>query len=165
MKLWWLLIGVVLLAQVEVSPAHAQQRLFTPENGFSGESEGNGSLRLFFGPRRSFHVRSHGQRESDGTFTLEQTIAVEGQNPRTRSWSIRQVTPLHYTATLSDAAGAVSGHTSGQRLSLKYRVRGPLVMHQTLELMPDGKTIDNVGRITLLGIPVGFLRETIRRED
>jgi hypothetical protein len=38
-------------------------------------------------------------------------------------------------------------------------------MHQTLELMPDGKTIDNVGKITLLGIPVGRLHETITRKD
>lgn len=164
MKLWWLLIGV-LLAQIGALPAHAQQRLFTPENGFSGSSEGHGSLKLFFGPRRAFHVRSHGQGESDGSFTLEQTIAFEWQNPKTRSWTIREVTPLHYAATLSDAAGAVSGHASGQRLFLKYRVKGPFVMHQTLELMPDGKTIDNVGRITLLGIPVGFLHETIRRVD
>ena len=37
------------------------------------------------------------------------------------------------------------------------------MMHQTLELMLDGKTIDNVGRVTLLGIQVGSVRETIRR--
>ena len=52
----------------------------------------------------------------------------------------------------------------GSRLLLEYRVKGPLVMHQTLELMPDGKTIDNVGKVTLLGIPVGRLHETITRK-
>jgi hypothetical protein len=36
-------------------------------------------------------------------------------------------------------------------------------MHQELQLMPDGKTIDNVGTITLLGIPLGHLHETITR--
>jgi hypothetical protein len=36
-------------------------------------------------------------------------------------------------------------------------------MNQELELLPDGKTIDNVGTITLLGIPVGHLHETIAR--
>jgi hypothetical protein len=36
-------------------------------------------------------------------------------------------------------------------------------MNQELELLPDGKTIDNVGTITLLGIPVGQLHETITR--
>ena len=164
MKLRWLLI-IILLAQLTVLPAHAQQILFTPENGLSGWSEGDGSLRLFLGQRRAFHVRSYGQSQSDGSFTLKQTIAFEGQETQSRSWIIRQVTPLHYTGTLSDAVGTVSGHTSGKRLSLKYRVKGPLVMHQILELMPDGKTIDNVGRITLLGIPVGFMHETSRRGD
>jgi hypothetical protein len=36
-------------------------------------------------------------------------------------------------------------------------------MHQELELKPDGKTINNVGTITLLGIPVGHLQEIITR--
>ena len=31
--------------------------------------------------------------------------------------------------------------------------------------MPDGKTIDNVGVITLFGIPIGHLHETITRRD
>jgi hypothetical protein len=36
-------------------------------------------------------------------------------------------------------------------------------MNQQLELLPDGKTIDNVGTITWFGIPVGHLHETITR--
>ncbi len=71
----------------------------------------------------------------------------------------------HYTATLSDAAGPVTGLTNGSRLLLEYRVKGPLILHQTLKLMPDGKTIDNVGKITFLGITVGHLHETITRKD
>lgn len=128
-------------------------------------SEGDGSLKILLGQRRAFHVRSHGQSQPDGSFTLEQSVTFEGKETRTRLWTIREIAPLHYTGTLSDAAGAVSGQTSGQRLSLRYRIKGPFVMHQVLELMPDGRTIDNVGRIRLLGIPVGFMRETIRRVD
>ena len=62
-------------------------------------------------------------------------------------------------------AGPVTGETSGRRLMLRYRLKGPLVMHQTLERMADGTTIENTGRITLLGIPVGWLHETIRRKN
>jgi len=164
MKLQWLLT-IILLAQLAGLPAHAQQVLFTPENGLSGSSQGNGSLRFFLGHPRPFHVHSFGRSGSDGSFTLKQTVAFEGHETQTRSWAIHQVSPLHYAGTLSDAAGTVTGLTSGRRLTLKYRIKGPLVMHQILELMPDGKTIDNVGRITLFGIPVGFLHETIRRED
>lgn len=74
------------------------------------------------------------------------------------------VSPDHYSATLSDAAGPATGSTSGPRLSLRYRVKGPLVMHQELQFMPDGKTIDNAGVITFLGVPVGHLHEIITRQ-
>lgn len=136
---------------------------FTPRNGFSGESEGDGTLKLLFGKARPFHVESHGKEEDDGTFRLQQRVAFEGKRPEDRAWIISTVRPNRYSATLSDAAGPVTGSTAGSHLSLRYRIKGPLVMHQELELMPDGKTIDNVGTITLLGIPVGHLRETITR--
>lgn len=164
MKFRWLLISIFLVPLITL-PAQAQQILFTPENGFSGPSQGNGSLRLFLGHRRAFHVRSLGKIQNDGSFTLDQTITFDGKINQTRSWTIYHVSPLHYTGTLSDAAGPVSGHTSGRVLFLKYRVKGPFVMHQILTLMSDGKTIDNVGRITLLGIPVGFMHEIIRRDE
>lgn len=158
-----MLFACMLSAQLGVLPARAEPVSFTPQSGLSGASRGDGTLRLFLGQPRAFHVQSLGQRASDGSFTLQQTVAYEGKAPERRRWDIQEVTPLHYTGTLSDAAGTVSGHTIGRRLFLKYRIKGPLVMHQALELMPDGKTIDNVGRITLLGIQVGSVHETIRR--
>jgi len=136
---------------------------FTPSAGFGGESEGKGTLKLLLGKPRPFQVQSRGSEQGDGTFRLEQSITFDGAPSQDRVWVISTISPNRYSATLSDAAGPVTGTTSGPRLSLRYRVRGPLVMHQELELMPDGKTIDNVGTITLLGIPVGRLQETIRR--
>ena len=160
-----LLLTSSLLALLAVLPACAEPVTFTPKNGLSGLSRGDGSLKLFLGRPRAFHVQSLGISESDGSFTLKQTVTFDDKTPESRRWDIQEVTPLHDRGTLSNAAGAVSGHTIGRRLFLKYRITGPLVMHQTLELMPDGKTIDNVGRITLLGIQVGSVRETIRRGD
>ena len=160
-----LLLTSIVLTLLMVLPAAAKQVSFTPQNGLSGLSRGEGSLKLFLGSPRVFHVQSLGRSERDGSFTLKQTVTFEGKTPETRRWEIQEVTPLHYTGTLSNAAGTVSGHTIGRRLFLKYRITGPLVMHQTLELMPDDKTIDNVGRITLLGIQIGSVRETIRRGD
>lgn len=159
------LFASILMAQLTAFSAHAQQDLFTPQNGLSGPSHGDGSLKMVFGEPRAFHVRSMGKTQADGSFTLDQTVAFDGEKIQSRRWIIDEVSPLLYTGTLSDAAGAVSGQTSGRRLTLKYRVKGPFVMHQTLKLMPDGKTIDNVGEITLLGLPVGSLHETIRRDD
>jgi len=155
----------MLLAQLLVAPALAQQTLFTPEAGLSGATRGEGTLTMHLWRTRPFRVRSFGARGENGLFNLNQTIIFSREPPMERAWVIRTVAPGRYAGTLTDAAGAVSGHTSGRRLFLRYRVMGPLVMHQVLHLQPDGKTIDNVGRITMLGITVGTLRETIRRDD
>jgi hypothetical protein len=147
-------------------PAHAQHDagVFTPKKGFSGLSEGDGVMRLFWS-HKSFHVESHGFDRQDGLFQLDQVEYFSGEAPETRTWVMRPSDDLHYTATLSGAAGLVTGEASGPRLTLRYRIKGPLVMHQTLTLAADGKSIDNVGRITLLGLPIGSLHELIRRKD
>jgi len=158
----------LLLATIIVSYsslATVPQVEFTPQNGFGGTSEGSGSLVLLFGKPQPFHVESHGRQQSDGTFRLEQKVIFQGKTPQNRVWILTTVSPSHYSATLSDAPGPVTGYSSGPHLSLQYRVKGPLIMHQELQLMPDGRTIDNVGVITLLGVAVGHLHETIIRKD
>ncbi|MEO6519033.1 MAG: DUF3833 family protein [Pseudoxanthomonas sp.] len=160
----WLLAGALTAATVIAPLVAAEPIAFTPENGFGGESVGAGSLKLLLGKPRAFHVTSNGSKLPDGTFRLDQTITFEGETPKVRFWILTAIGDSHYTATLSDAAGPVKGFTSGSHLSLHYRVKGPLVMHQELELSLDGRTIDNVGVITLLGIPVGHMHETITRK-
>ncbi len=165
-KISMLLCGL-LVASMARAPAHAADppRVFTLQTAFAGKSEGNGTLKLFLGKPRRLHVRSHGSVQPDGTFRLEQTVTFAGEAPRDRVWVVSEAGPNRFRAFLSDAAGPVTGQTSGRRLSLRYRARGPFFMRQELELLPDGRTIDNVGVITLLGIPVGRLEETIVRKD
>lgn len=166
MKISALLALVLCISVVSVSARADERSLeFTPHNGFYGHSEGNGMLRLFLGRQRPFHVESHGYDQTDGTFRIDQTVTFQGEPSQQRSWLLKTIRQNHYTATLSDAAGPVTGFTNGSRLLLEYRAKGPLIMHQTLVFMPDGKTIDNVGKITLLGITVGRLHETITRRD
>ena len=167
MKIFAIASGSILVAAIVGSlyAAAEPQLEFTPQNGFNGVSEGNGSLKLLFGRSQPFHVESQGNQQINGTFRLEQKVTFRGETPHDRIWIITTVSPNRYAATLSDAAGPVTGSTSGTRLSLRFRVKGPLVMHQELQLMPDGKTIDNDGVITVLGIPVGHLHETITHKD
>lgn len=164
-KISWLLPALLIAATV-LGPlvARGQSLEFTPRNGFGGESEGRGTLKLFLGKPRPFQVKSSGHAQRDGTFRLDQTITFQGEPPQSRFWILTKSSDNHFTATLSDAAGPVTGVTSGSHLSMQYRIKGPLVMHQELELAPGGRTIDNVGVITILGIPVGHLRETITRQ-
>lgn len=155
-----LLTGLLAMPAFAMAPATPS---FTPQAGFGGSSQGHGTLRLLFAKPRPYRVQSQGHELADGTFRLDQTVVFQGKPPTHRHWILVTQQPGEYTGTLSDAAGSVTGHGEGSRLSLRYRLKGPLVMHQTLNLMPDG-TIDNVGRITLLGVPVGHLHETIVRQ-
>lgn len=168
MRTFALLVLLVLLVTssiIDGSVSHAADfGEFTPEKGFSGDSEGRGSLEFLFGKPRPFHVQSRGIPQDDGSLRLEQTIIFQGEPPQQRVWHISQSGLHRYTGTLSDAAGPVAGTSNGPRLSLKYRIKSLLFMHQELELMPDGRTMTNVGTLTLLGIPVGRLRETISRK-
>ena len=161
-----LLLTIAVAASIVGAPSFAAVKplRFTPENGFNGQSEGNGTLTFLFGNPRPFRVVSRGKTQANGVFRLDQRIYFQGKQPRDRVWFITNVSANHYSATLSDAAGPVKAVTSGSRFTLRYRVMGPLFVRQDLKLMPDGKTIDNVGVITLLGIPVGRLKETIIRK-
>jgi uncharacterized lipoprotein YehR (DUF1307 family) len=166
MKLNCLITQVLFALVLSVSlQAYAQQSEFTPRKVFSGHSEGDGSLRLFFGKQRPFHVESHGYELADSTFRLDQTVTFQGKSPQKRHWIFRSVSSNQFAGTLSDASGAVTGSSNGSHLFLRYRIKGPLIMHQTLQIMPNRRTIDNVGKITLFGIPVGRLRETITLKD
>ncbi len=166
MKFLAMSVFVLCISVVSVlSQTKAETLEFTPQNGFSGQSEGNGKLKLFLGKRRVFHVESHGYEQADGTFRLDQTVTFQGKASQERFWLLKTASQNHFTGTLSDAAGRVTGLTNGSLLRLKYRVKGPLIMHQKLKLLPDGKTIDNVGKIKFLGITIGHLHETITRKD
>ena len=158
MKLFALLL--MSLLALPTYAATSGSTTFTPEAGFGGSSEGTGTLTLLFGKPRPYHVHNEGRVLADGIFRLDQKVVFQGRPPKHRHWLLTTVKPGAYNGTLSDAAGEVSGHTRGARLTLRYRLKGPLFMHQTLKLLPDGN-IDNVGKITLLGIPVGHLHETI----
>lgn len=157
-----LLVAFNVAAAGTASVADAME--FTPQSGFGGDSQGNGCLKLLFGKPRLFQVESHGIQRDNGIFRLEQTINFQGDPPQHRVWFLTTISPHRYSATLSDAAGKVTGTSIGSHLSLRYRIKGPLVMHQELELGQDGRTIDNVGTLTLLGIPVGHMHETITRK-
>ena len=134
-------------------------------DGFVGRSTGDGILRMFGGRSRPFHVESSGAERPDGRRQLDQTVFMSGQPPRNRSWVMTPAGPHQFVGTLSDAAGPVVARADGSRLVLRYRVAGPFVMHQTLDRLPDGRTTANAGRITVLGVPVGRLRETIVHTD
>ena len=158
------IIGIFFAAAAIPALSQGPPTLFTPQSGFSGRSEGDGILHLFLS-RKPFHVESHGFDRPDGSFQLDQAVRFEGKAPEDRTWIITSSDHSRYTGTLTGAAGIVTGESSGSRLTLRYRIKGPIVVHQTLILSPDGRSIDNDGTITLFGIPIGSMHELIRRKD
>jgi hypothetical protein len=143
------------------SPAAAAD--FVPHIFFAGPSEGHGTLKIALRGSQSIHVRSFGRVETDGTLVLDQTIARGDEPPATRQWRIRTVAPGRYAGTLSDAAGPVAGETHGNRLLLRFRMKGGLDAEQWLTLSADGRSADNAMTVKKWGVVVARLRERIER--
>jgi hypothetical protein len=129
---------------------------------FSGNSEGDGTLKLPFS-HEQVHVRSSGHLAHDGTLILDQAVAAGTKAVRQRQWRIREVAPGRYSGTLSDAASPVVGERIGDRLRLRFRMKGGLAAEQWLAVAPDGQTARNRMTVRKFGIVVARLDETIRR--
>lgn len=139
---------------------------FRPEAFFSGVTRGEGTLVQRGKAPRTLHVEGLGQRNSDGTFRLDQTVTFDDGAIEKRTWHLRQLGMDTYTATLSDASGKVTAETKGNMFHLRYLLRQPAVyMEQRLYLQPDGRTVLNVATVTVLGIPWARLSEKIARSE
>jgi hypothetical protein len=149
----------------------ASSPAFIPEEFFAGVTRGFGVVQSTRGvPSRQFTVVSEGRALPDGRFQLDQTI--EQRTPgeanasvAKRTWIITRIDATRYSATLSDAAGPVTGEIHGNLFHLKYRFANPLVtMEQWLYLQPDGRSVLNEGRISLPGIGIARISEIITRD-
>jgi hypothetical protein len=133
---------------------------------FTGRTEGEGTLSVAMQERPvTVRVRGIGRVDPDGTLVLDQRVR-EGSKPvKERQWRIRQIAPGRYAGTLSDADGPVSGELVGERLHLRFKMKGGLTADQWLALDPGGNSVRNVMTVRKLGVRVATLDETIRRRD
>ena len=137
-----------------------------PELFFAGRTRGEGTLAVRGRGSRSFQVEGLGRTGSDGAFRLDQTVTFADGTVETRTFIVRRVDDTHYTGTLSGARGTVTAETLGNRFHLRYLVRQPAVyMEQDLYLQPDGRTALNEATVSVLGLSVARLSETIRKVD
>ncbi|WP_133478969.1 hypothetical protein [Cognatilysobacter segetis] len=151
-----LLLAGALLLHALPSPAD-------PMSMFEGASQGRGDLTLGLGHAKPYTVDNLGRRDADGTLRLHQVVHMAGEPDRSRDWVIHPAGNGTYTFTLSDASGPGVATVEGARLSLRYAPHPGMRMRQVLELSPDGTTLSNTGRISLLGSPIGHLDEMIVR--
>lgn len=136
---------------------------FSALDFFDGASRGEGQLHIVMSGTARVQVDSVGHREGDGTLVLAQIVRRDGKPETKREWRIRETAPGRYTGTLSDAAGPVIGEADGDRLHLRFAMRGGLRADQYLYLAPDRRSARNLMRVTKLGIVVACLDETIRK--
>lgn len=131
---------------------------------FSGTTEGQGRFKVILRTSQEVHVQGHGRMEGD-TLVLDQIVTRDGTPPKPRQWRIRQSGPGRYTGTLTDAKGAITGETVGDRLHLSFTSTGGFAVEQWLVLTPDGRSARNRLTAKKFGVTVATLDETIRKLD
>lgn len=144
----------------------ARPGAFRPDLFFMGRTRGAGTVKVVTSSRpRLLAVRSVGRAAAGGELVLDQSIRVDGK-PSTRTFRIRRAPDGAWVGTLSDAAGPVRATVAGPTMRLAYPMRRfGLRMNQTLTLQSGGRTLLNRATVTLLGIPVARIAETIEKLD
>jgi len=152
------------LSSAPPQPFESASPAMRPEVFFRGRTEGQGELTLRGRAPRSLRVVGEGRQEPDGSFRLDQTVTFGDGEIERRTWHIRANGARTYTGTLSDADGDMKGEVEGNVFHLRYRLRRPAVyVEQRLYLQSDGRTVLNLGEVTILGIPWARLEERIVR--
>lgn len=156
---------LALVACTAAAPPEASQAgtAFDPVAFFTGSTHGEGKLDQIMKGVRTVTVDSVGRPEANGTMTLTQRIAMQGEPPRTRVWKFRPVAPGRHTGTLTDASGPVETVAIGRAIRIRYPMKGGLKVEQWLTALPGGRALDNRMTVTKWGIRVATLRERIEK--
>lgn len=146
-------------------PVRADAPALDPLAFFAGHSRGAATLKIALRQPRAVTVASHGRRSADGAILLDQTVTLAGQPATQRQWQLRRDGTGLIAGSLSDAAGPVSGEVTGNRLHLRFAMKGGLRADQWLALQPGGMVLHNVMIVRKWGLPVARLDEVITRTE
>lgn len=139
---------------------------FRPDLFFAGRTRGTGTVRVATSSRpQILAVQGRGRIGADGALDLDQAVTIDGKTSQ-RSFRVARARDGRWQGTLSDAAGPVTAAVRGNRMTIAYPMkRAGMRMHQTLDLQPGGRTVLNRARVTLLGVTVARIEETIEKLD
>lgn len=157
--------ALTLAACAPAVPLAAPAPVFDPLAFFAGRTEGRATLKIVLGAARAVRVEGTGRVEPDGALVLDQVVTQKGKPATRRRWRIRRTGPFTYAGTLSDAVGPVTGEVAGNRLHLRFAMKGGLATDQWLTLAPDGRSAANLLTARKFGVVVARLDETIRKLD
>ena len=145
------------------APAPATPPTFDPLAFFTGPSRGEGTLKVMTKPSVPVRVESQGRPDGKGGLILDQTIREGSKPARQRRWVLRPTSPTTMSGTITDNPGTVTGRLEGNRMLLKYTMKGGLKTDQVLTLRPDGRSLSNRMTIRKFGIPIAHVNEVITK--
>ena len=147
------------LASTTTMPA----TVFRPEEFFTGQTTGYGSLKVLMRRRTNIAVKSNGRMQSDGTLVLDQVITRSQKPTKMREWQLRELAPGHYTGSLTDAIGPVVGDVEGSDFHVMYKTKSGVSVDQHLVLQKNKNRVLNRMVFRKFGILVGRMSESIQR--
>ena len=146
-------------------PARADAPALDALAFFTGQSRGEGTLKIALRRPRAVTVASVGRWGSGGGLILDQTVTLAGQPATQRQWQLRRGGPSGVAGSLSDAAGPVTGRIEGNRLHLRFIMKGGVRADQWLALQPGGYVLHNVMIVRKWGLPLARLDEVITQTE
>ena len=151
-------VAIAAAAQAQPSPSLDMQAFF------SGRSHSENVLKIALKRPVPLIVDSVGRKEG-AQFVLVDSVR-EGDKPlRQRKWVMRAAGANRFVGTLSDAVGPVEAVVSGNRVAIRYEMKGGLKVSQLMQLRPDGRTMSNSVVVRKFGIKFATVEGTIRKLD
>lgn len=153
-----ILSALLLLAAAPAAPS--------PEQFFSGRTEGSGTAQMTLGGSHKVRDVSRGRLDRSGALILDQVIYEEGKPARHRVFRLVRSGPNRISGTISDANGPVTGDIRGNVLHIKYQTRAEKAnVEQWITLHPGGRTASNRMVFKKFGFKAATLTSTIRKLD
>ena len=161
-KLFAVLLVTCAVPLHAAEPAKPQPK-FDPLEFFTGETRGQGTIKIIMKPAYTVRVETRGTPDGKGGAALDQKVFETGKPVRIRRWVLYPTSKTTFAGTLTDAATPIKGDLSGNRLHLKYRMKDGLAFEQWMYLQPDRKTVLNHIMVRRWGIVVARINETTRK--
>jgi hypothetical protein len=143
----------------------ASAPVFDPATFFAGRTAGEGTINIMFKAAEPLRVQGSGRVERDDSLVLDQIVRRGARAPERRQWRFRSLGQGRYAGTLTDATGPVNANVTGNRLQLRYPMKGGVQAEQWIYLQRDGRTALNRMSIRKFGVVVARIEETIRKLD
>jgi hypothetical protein len=154
---------ILVLASISAVPAAAPAQQADPLRFFVGRTESRGIAKQIFKKPYRTHTTGVGRIAPDGSLVLVQRVDDEGKEPLERRWRVRETSPGHWTASMSQAIGAVAIDQVGERYRFRFTMAGHLSVEQWLIPLPGAASARTEMKVRKFGLTVATAEGTVRK--